>query len=248
MARVLSPFPISGTIGGITYYKTKHGYFARSKSKIDKDVYAKDPRYQKLRQNAAMFGTAAKYGKLIRTAFRPLLKNATDTNTSKRVCSVMHTALRVADKKSANGGQNSNVDLSVLERFEFNSKCQVLNTFRRSYNVKVDRDSGLAVVDVLPFIPINTIVQPADADFMMFSISITEIDFSGGKIVSCNLNAARLALDSTLIENLQLQVKFTPHSGNTLIAAIGLEFFQQQGNKEVAIQPAALCIAKVVSP
>lgn len=70
MAQQKGIIPLKGTIGNITFYKSKDGFLAREKGSLDATRIANDPAFQRTRENGAEFGRAGKAGKVLRTAFR----------------------------------------------------------------------------------------------------------------------------------------------------------------------------------
>jgi hypothetical protein len=79
MARQKSPFKFEGEIGDIVFFQTKDGgYMAREKGGISGDRIKKDPAFERTRENGAEFGRAGVAGKVLRNAFRWLLKGKSD--------------------------------------------------------------------------------------------------------------------------------------------------------------------------
>lgn len=78
MAKQKGIIKLEGTIGDITFVKTKDGYIAKEKTGLTGERIANDPAFQRTRENGAEFGRAGKAGKMLRTAFRSLLQNAAD--------------------------------------------------------------------------------------------------------------------------------------------------------------------------
>jgi hypothetical protein len=70
MARQRGIIKLDGTIGDITFYKSKDGFLAREKGGVPADRIANDPAFQRTRENGAEFGRAGKAGKTLRTAIR----------------------------------------------------------------------------------------------------------------------------------------------------------------------------------
>ena len=68
MARQRSIIKLDGTIGGITFYKSKDGYLAREKGGIPAERIRTDPAFQRTRENGAEFGRAGKAGKVLRNS------------------------------------------------------------------------------------------------------------------------------------------------------------------------------------
>ena len=65
MARQRSIIKLDGTIGGITFYKSKDGYLAREKGGISAERIANDPAFERTRENGSEFGRAGKAGKVL---------------------------------------------------------------------------------------------------------------------------------------------------------------------------------------
>jgi hypothetical protein len=60
MARQAGNLRIVGTIDGITFYKMKGEYYARTKSSLDRKRILRDPRFQRFRECSKVFGRASK--------------------------------------------------------------------------------------------------------------------------------------------------------------------------------------------
>ena len=89
MAQQKGIIPLKGTIGNITFYKSKDGYLAREKGSLDADRIANDPAFQRTRENGAEFGRAGKATKVLRNALRSLLQNVSDSRMIARMVKEM---------------------------------------------------------------------------------------------------------------------------------------------------------------
>lgn len=78
MAKQKGIIKLEGTIGDITFYKSRDGYLAKGKGGIPADRIANDPNFQRTRENESEFGRAGKAGKVLRNSIRALLQNASD--------------------------------------------------------------------------------------------------------------------------------------------------------------------------
>ncbi|HSQ45116.1 MAG TPA: hypothetical protein VLM16_08980 [Ginsengibacter sp.] len=58
MAKQSGIIPLEGTIGNITFYKSKQGFLAKGKGGIPADRNAKDPAFIRTRENGSEFGKA----------------------------------------------------------------------------------------------------------------------------------------------------------------------------------------------
>ena len=85
MARQNGIIKLKGTIGDITFYKTKDGHLAREKGGIDANRIKNDPAFQRTRENGSEFGRAGTAGKTLRTALRTLLLKSCDSRMVSRL-------------------------------------------------------------------------------------------------------------------------------------------------------------------
>ncbi|MEP7238247.1 MAG: hypothetical protein ABI685_10295 [Ferruginibacter sp.] len=65
MAKQAGPIFISGTLGGITFYKRKGVWVARKKTSLNKKRVSTDPAFEASRRASAGFGHAATLAKKI---------------------------------------------------------------------------------------------------------------------------------------------------------------------------------------
>lgn len=89
MAQQKGIIKLRGTIGDITFYKTKDGHMAREKGGVDAKRIANDPAFQRTRENGAEFGRAGKAGKILRASIRTLLLNSADSRMVSRLTQSM---------------------------------------------------------------------------------------------------------------------------------------------------------------
>jgi hypothetical protein len=60
MARQKSIIALEGTLGNITFFKSRDGYMAREKGGVNPDKIANDPAFERTRENNAEFGRAVR--------------------------------------------------------------------------------------------------------------------------------------------------------------------------------------------
>lgn len=89
MAQQKGIIKLRGTIGDITFYKTKDGHMAREKGGVDAKRIANDPAFQRTRENGSEFGRAGKAGKILRASIRTLLLNSADSRMVSRLTQSM---------------------------------------------------------------------------------------------------------------------------------------------------------------
>jgi hypothetical protein len=85
MARQSGIIKLEGTIGDITFHKSKDGFIAKGKGGVSANRIATDPKFQRTRENGAEFGRAGKSGKILRSAIRALVQKAADARVVSRL-------------------------------------------------------------------------------------------------------------------------------------------------------------------
>lgn len=71
MPKQVGIFQIEGTLGNVTFYKSKEGYKVRKKGGVSKERMMTEPSYARTRENLSQFGLNAKAGKLVRGRYYP---------------------------------------------------------------------------------------------------------------------------------------------------------------------------------
>jgi hypothetical protein len=227
MAKQNGIIPLKGTIGNITFYKTKAGYLAREKSGIDANRIATDPAFVRTRENGAEFGRAGKAGKLLRTALRAVLLNAGDSYMASRLTGAMVKVVQ-ADATNVRGERNViDGEAELLKGFEFNSAARLGSTLYAPFTSTIDRAAGTLTVDIPPFVPVNMVACPAGATHFKILAAGAEIDFEAETFVNGNAASAELPIDATATAMLNLAVNVTAGSTKPLLLALGVEFYQQ---------------------
>src|ERR1044071_8134387 len=105
MAQQKGIIPLQGTLGNITFYKSKDGFMAREKGGLDANRIANDPAFQRTRENGAEFGRAGRAGKLLRAALPALIQNISDGRMIARMVKEMMKVIK-ADTTNPRGYRN----------------------------------------------------------------------------------------------------------------------------------------------
>lgn len=227
MAKQIGIIPLDGTIGNITFYKSKAGLLAKQKGGVSGARIATDPAFARTRENGTEFGRAGKAGKLLRTAFRALLLNAADSYMCSRLTSAMVKVLR-ADTVNKRGQRNViDGEAELLDGFEFNSAGTLGATLYAPYMPSIDRVAGVTAVNIPSFVPINMLAAPAGASHFRIVMAGAEVDFEGNTFVNGSAASAQLAIDATPTEVLNLSAEVTANSTKPLFVVLGVEFFQE---------------------
>jgi hypothetical protein len=250
MARQKGIIKLKGTIGDITFYKTQDGHLAREKGGIDASRIASDPAFQRTRENGSEFGRAGKAGKLLRTAFRPLLLNSADSRMVSRLTQRMVKVIQ-ADQVSERGLRNViDGEAELLFGFEFNIRGKLGTSLFAPFVGTIDRTAGEIKVDLASFIPANMIAAPSGTTHFKIISGGTEVDFEAETFVVATSETAILPWDGTLTAPINQVNAVTPASTKPLFLTIGVEFYQEINGQMYPLKNGAfnpLSIAKVDS-
>ena len=242
MARQKGIIKLKGTIGDITFYKTQDGHLAREKGGIDASRIASDPAFQRTRENGSEFGRAGKAGKLLRTAFRPLLLNSADGRMVSRLTQRMVKVIQ-ADLVSERGLRN------VIDgEFEFNIRGKLGTSLFAPFVATIDRAAGEIKVDLVSFIPANMIAAPSGTTHFKIISGGAEVDFETETFVVSSSETAILPWDNTATAAINQVNAVTPASTKPLFLAVGVEFYQEINGQMYPLKNGAfnpLSLAKV---
>ena len=227
MARQNGIIKLKGTIGDITFYKTKDGHLAREKGGIDANRIKNDPAFQRTRENGSEFGRAGTAGKTLRIALRTLLLNSSDSRMVSRLTQSMVKVIQ-ADTISERGLRNViDGEAELLTGFEFNIRGKLGTSLFAPYTANIDRVSGEITVSIDSFIPANMIAAPGGTTHFKITSAGAEVDFEAETFVSSNSETAILPWDFTATAVINQTNNITPESTKPLFLALGIEFFQQ---------------------
>ncbi|PWA09885.1 hypothetical protein [Flavobacterium laiguense] len=231
MAKQKGIIKLKGTIGDITFYKSKDGYIAREKGGIDANRIANDPAFQRTRENGSEFGRAGKAGKTLRLALRSLLLNASDNRMVSRLTQSMIKVIQ-ADLTNDRGLRNViDGEAELLTGFDFNITGKLGTTLFAPFVGGIDRVSGEITVALESFIPINMIAAPGGTTHFKIISGGAEIDFEAETFVFSGSETAVLPWDSAPTVAIQHLNKVSPGSTKPLFLALGVEFYQGVNGK-----------------
>lgn len=227
MARQKGIIKLDGTIGDITFYKSKDGYLAREKGGIPADRIANDPAFQRTRENGAEFGRAGKAGKILRNAIRALLQNASDSRMVSRLTTEMVKVIQ-EDVTNTRGLRNViDGEAELLAGFEFNINGKLGTTLYAPYTSTIDRVAGTVVANIPAFVPANMIAAPGGTTHFKIISAGAEVDFENETFVADNQATGILPWDTNPTAVINLSNAVTANSTHPLFLMLGIEFYQQ---------------------
>ncbi|NCU05569.1 MAG: hypothetical protein GXC73_16480 [Chitinophagaceae bacterium] len=246
MARQKGIIKLDGTIGDLTFYKSKEGYLAREKGGVPADRIANDPAFQRTRENGAEFGRAGKAGKLLRTSIRGLLQNSKDSKMVSRLTTLM---LKVIQEDAVNPRGLRNVidgEAELVQGFDFNINGKLGTTIYAPFISTIDRAAGTLTVNMPSFVPLNMIAAPGGATHFKLISAGAEIDFENEVFVADAQATAILPWDAVGTAMINLSNAVTPNSTKPLFLVLGIEFYQQVNGQMYPLKNGAFNALNVV--
>jgi hypothetical protein len=227
MPKQAGTLKFTGTIGDLSYYKSKDGFMVREKTSLSAKRIATDPAFARTRENGQEFGRAGKTGKLIRSAFSSQLSQIADDRVVSRLVKAVMIAQK-ADTVSARGERNIITgDASLLERFDFNEKSPLGAVLQAQFLADVDRATGEASVAVGDFIPAKNIKAPDGATHCKLLSAAAAINFESGSFQTTSATTPEIALGLQLESGINLVQQLPANTEDHLIIIFGIEFYQQ---------------------
>lgn len=226
MAKQKGIIKLEGTIGDITFQKTRDGYLAREKGGVSAARIATDPAFVRTRENGAEFGRAGKAGKALRNALRQVLQNASDRRMVSRLTREM---MRVIQTDAINArGERSVTDgeLDFLQGFDFNINGKLGTTLYAPFTATIDRVAGTVDITLSPFIPAAMVAAPGGTTHFRIFAAGTEVDFNLDTSISQISDSGIMPFDNLPTAAVSLSHALTPNSTLPLFAVLGIEFLQ----------------------
>ncbi len=224
MARQQGVIPFEGTIGGIIFYRNKHGYLARSKGGIPARRIATEERFARTRETGSEFGYASRLGKLLRLGVKACCPATGDSNTNFRVAAELMKIVQ-QDAVHARGQRRLTGETAhLLEGFAWNEKV-------RRVPVDISLDTDMARCSVTGGGP----PLPAGATHMVLTLAVIRVDGQASTQTAAYAQSDMIGRSGTGAE-LRLRCALPEGSGDLLMAGLGLEAFQEVNGVKVSLQ------------
>jgi len=247
MAKQKGVIKLDGTIGDITFYKSKDGFLAREKGGVSGDRIANDPAFARTRENGAEFGRAGKAGKVLRNSIRNLLQNASDSRMVSRLTTEMLRVVQ-ADATSERGLRNViDGEVDLLLGFDFNLNGKLGTTLYAPYTATIDRVAGTLTIDVPAFVPVNMIAAPSGATHFKLNSAGAEIDFEEETFTVDTKSTGVLQIDAVATAVINLPNAVTANSTHPLFLVFGIEFYQQVNGQFYSLRNGAFNALSLVA-
>ena len=229
MARQTGPIKISGAIGDVIFYKTKGGYFIKSKPHFDAKRFATDPAFAIQRKTMTELSRNSKASKLIRQAFAGPISVVESGDIHNRLNKVMAQVIK-GDKTNEIGRRNvSDGEITLLEGFEFNPNNPLMrSSLLPPFTANIDRKTGIMAISFSKFTRKKRFDIPLMATHFKLQATGAELNFDDNQYIHAVAQSTDLPIGSrSLPDQLSLQASLLPGSQYPLFLALSISFFQE---------------------
>lgn len=194
MAKQVGIIRLRGSIGDVTFSRTRYGDVARSKPGVTRERIMNDPAYERTRENMGAMEIVSPRAALFRHAVKEFSNRAKDAKMHLRVDQLFHAVKRadtVSDRDQRNIGTafETQANRQLLYGFEFNERTPLSKIFLSGYTL--DMETG-----ILHFAELNVreeLVFPAGATHVFIKGAWAAIDFKVNKFKFSRSNVVILA-------------------------------------------------------
>lgn len=234
MARQTGIIGIQGTVGGLVF--SKNGNISQ-KPQGDKAAFVNAPSRARTRENAAEFGLAAKYSKLLRDSLRVAIASASDSLLASRLTKVMREVIGLDDTNDRGLRVFDASNSAPLLGFNFNAGAGIGQTMYFPYEVT---GVGADVTMSIPALnPASDIAAPQGATHFEVVFAASDLDMEAltftNAVVAAPLGI--LPINSAALVNQSVVATFpaAPSAANLVVGVVGINFYQQINGKFYAL-------------
>ena len=138
MAKVIAPFKVKGTIDDLSFYIASNENLVRQKgnSGITKEQFAKNPIFNRIRQQSSEFGSCSQKSKVFRLLAKEFYDKAKEVSFAGRVNKLLFEILqedvtnKIGERKVENGLQIPELE-EILVHFEGNILRPLKNVLKK---------------------------------------------------------------------------------------------------------------------
>jgi hypothetical protein len=230
MARQTGIIGIQGTVGGLVF--SKNGNISQ-KPQGDKAAFASAPSRARTRENAAEFGLAAKYSKVLRDSLRVAIASASDSQVASRLTKVMRQIIGLDDTNDRGLRVFDSSNSAPLLGFNFNAGAGIGQTMYFPYEVT---GAGADVTMRIPALnPASDVAAPQGATHFEVVFAASELDMEALSFTNAVVAAPLgiLPINSAPLVNQNVVATFpaAPADASLVVGVVGINFYQQINGK-----------------
>ncbi|MEO8148069.1 MAG: hypothetical protein ABI723_10550 [Bacteroidia bacterium] len=228
MAKQASIIKIEGTLQDLVFYKTKDGYFVKTKISGRGELIKRDARFVRVRENGSEFGAAVKSGMLLRNALAQLIYRIADNRLTPRLTQLM-SGIQKLDAISKRGMRrvgvafdNSSDAVNMLKGFDFNINSSLSRVLQKPF----DLDNVTGTMTITNLVPTKDIFYPENATHVVLRTAFASIDFTN-KVYDLSCSAETIIPINDVVSTLVLTPANFPTVAGTNIYLLQIKFIQE---------------------
>ena len=224
MAKQEGNAPLSGTLGNTTYFRTRNGFTARVRTRLNKASMDANPNFQALRDQGLEFTRALKATKLVNNTFAEILSNAKDGRTSNRLTSLFNKVVKL-DRINPRGKRNVlDGELELITGFEFNDRVSLSSTLAITPEISINRATGEIKLVIAAFIPFTALKFPQNATHFKISMAAGAINFETEEKESKTIEGVFQEISKEALPETSLTLNLLPGSSLPILVVVKLTF------------------------
>lgn len=230
MAQQTGILGLQGTVGGLVF--RKDGSVAQ-KPASNKAAFASAPSRARTRENAAEFGLAASYSKVLRDSLRVAIAAASDSRVAARLTKVMREVIGLDDTNDRGQRVFDASNSAPLLGFNFNAGAGIAQSMYFPFEVT---GSGAQVTMNIPSLnPTSDIAAPQGATHFEVVFAASALDMEALTFTNATVAAPLgvLPLNSASLMNQSMVATFgtAPTDAELVVGVVGINFYQQVNGK-----------------
>lgn len=230
MAQQTGILGLQGTVGGLVF--RKDGSVAQ-KPASNKAAFSSAPSRARTRENAAEFGLAASYSKVLRDSLRVAIAAASDRLLAARLTKVMREVIGLDDTNDRGQRVFDAANSAPLLGFNFNAGAGIAQSMYFPFEVT---GSGAQVTMSIPNLnPASDIATPQGATHFEVVFAASALDMEALTFTNASVAAPLgvLPINSAPLVNQSMVATFAtaPTAAELVVGVVGINFYQQVNGK-----------------
>jgi hypothetical protein len=225
---------LQGTVGGLVF---REDGSVSQKPASNKAAFASAPSRARTRENAAEFGLAASYSKVLRDSLRVAIAAASDSRVAARLTKVMREVIGLDDVNERGQRVFDASNSAPLLGFNFNAGAGIGQTMYFPFEITGE---GANVTMTIPSLnPASDIAAPQGATHfeVVFAASALDMETLTFKNATVAAPLGILPLASAALANQTMVASFAsaPTNAELVVGVAGINFYQQVSGKYYAL-------------
>jgi len=217
---------LQGTVGGLVFAKDGT---VRQKPASNKAAFATAASLARTRENAAEFGLAAKYSKLLRDSLRVAIASASDSRVASRLTKAMREIIGLDGTNDRGQRVFNSLNSAPLLGFNFNAAAGIGQTMYFPYEVT---GAGADVTMRVPALnPASDIAAPQGATHfeVVFAVSALNMEAMAftNAVVAAPLGILPINSAPLVNQAVVATLPAAPADANLVVGVVGINFYQQ---------------------